>query len=89
MDKAGSPLMIMYPRMIARSPQNHFGFYGFAHEKYLEDGLITVRVWVIASPAQFIRAQNGFPLDLQSMGCSPSKGLAFRLFNGRLSLLPP
>ena len=69
-----------------RSPQNHFGFYGFAHEKYLEDGLITVRVWVIASPAQFIRAQNGFPLDLQSMGSSPSKGLAFRLFNGRLSL---
>jgi flagellar biosynthesis chaperone FliJ len=67
-------------------PGNHFGFYGFAHEKYLEDGQITVRVWVIASPAQSMRAQNGFPLDLQSMGSSPSKALAFRLFNGRLSL---
>ena len=65
---------------------DHFGFYGFAHEKYLEDGLITVRAWVIASPAQSIRAQNGFPLDLQSMGSSPSRALAFRLFNGRLSL---
>jgi hypothetical protein len=65
---------------------NHFGFYGFAHEKYLEDGLITVRAWVIASPAQSIRGQNGFPLDVQSMGSSPSRALAFRLFNGRLSL---
>jgi len=69
-----------------RATGNHFGFYGFAHEKYLEDGLITVRAWVIASPAQSIRAQNGFPLDLQSMGSSPSRALAFRLFNGRLSL---
>ena len=65
---------------------DHSGFYGLAHEKYLEDGLITVRAWVIASPAQPIRAQNGFPLDLQSMGSSPSRALAFRLFNGRLSL---
>jgi len=65
---------------------NHFGFYGFAHEKYLENGLITVRVWVIESPAQSIRAQSGFPLDLQSMGSSPSRALAFRLFNGRLSV---
>jgi hypothetical protein len=65
---------------------NHFGFYGFVHEKYLEDGLITVRVWVIESPAQSIRAQDGFPLDLQSMGSSPSRALAFRLFNGRLSV---
>ena len=69
-----------------KPPGNHFGFYGFAHEKYLEDGLITVRVWVIASPAQSNRAQNGFPLDMQSMGSSPSRALAFRLFNGRLSL---
>jgi hypothetical protein len=69
-----------------RPAGNHFGFYGFAREKYLEDGLITVRVWVTASPAQSIRAQNDFPLDLQSMGSSPSRALAFRLFNGRLSL---
>ncbi len=69
-----------------RPTGDHFGFYGFVHEKYLEDGLITVRVWVTASPAQSIRAQNGFPLDLQSMGSSPSKALAFRLFNGRVSL---
>jgi hypothetical protein len=65
---------------------DHFGFYAFAREKYLEDGLITVRAWVIASPAQSSRAQNGFPLDLQSMGSTPSRALAFRLFNGRLSL---
>ena len=69
-----------------RPPGNHLGFYGFAHEKYLEEGLITVRVWVIESPAQTFRAQDGFPLDLQSMGTSPSRALAFRLFNGRLSL---
>jgi len=69
-----------------RPTGNHFGFYGFAREKYLEDGLITVRAWVTASPAQSNRAQNGFPLDLQSMGSSPSRALAFRLFNGRLSL---
>ncbi len=67
-------------------PGNQFGFYAFAHEKYLEDGLITVRLWVIANPAQSTRPQNGFPLDLQSMGSSPSRALAFRLFNGRLSL---
>jgi hypothetical protein len=69
-----------------RPTGNHYGFYGFAREKYLEDGLITVRAWVTASPAQSNRAQNGFPLDLQSMGSSPSRALAFRLFNGRLSL---
>jgi hypothetical protein len=69
-----------------RPSGSHFGFYGFAHEKYLEDGLITVRVWVTGSPAHSVRAQNGFPLDLQSMGSSPSRALAFRLFNGRLSL---
>jgi len=69
-----------------RASGSHFGFYGFAHEKYLEDGLISVRVWVTGSPAHSVRAQNGFPLDLQSMGSSPSRALAFRLFNGRLSL---
>jgi len=69
-----------------RPTGDHFGFYGFAREKYLEDGLVTVRVWVTASPAQSTQAQNGFPLDLQSMGSSPSRALAFRLFNGRLSL---
>jgi flagellar biosynthesis chaperone FliJ len=63
-----------------------FGFYGFAHEKYLENGLITVRVWVTERAAQTARAQDSFPLDLQSMGSSPSRALAFRLFNGRLSL---
>jgi len=65
---------------------NNFGFYGFAHEKCGENGLISVRVWVIENPPQSTVTRDDFPLDLQSMGSSPSKALAFRLFNGRLSL---
>jgi flagellar biosynthesis chaperone FliJ len=65
---------------------NNFGFYGFAHEEYQKEGLVTVRVWVIERSSQLRSGGDGFPLDLQSMGSSPSKALAFRLFHGRLSL---
>lgn len=65
---------------------NNFGFYAFAHEKFQENEQVSVRVWVIENPSQSYRAQDGFPLDLQSMGSSASRALAFRLFNGRLSL---
>jgi len=66
--------------------RNSFGFYGFAHQEYQKDNRITVRVWVVERSAELQPTGNGFPLDLQSMGSSPSKAVAFRLFHGRLSL---
>ena len=65
---------------------NSFGFYGLAHQEYQKDNRVTVRVWVVERSAELHPAGNGFPLDLQSMGSSPSKAVAFRLFHGRLSL---
>jgi uncharacterized protein YjbJ (UPF0337 family) len=66
--------------------RSSFGFYGFARREYQQDNRVTVRVWVVERSADLHPTANGFPLDLQSMGSSPSKAVAFRLFHGRLSL---
>ena len=65
---------------------DNFGFYGFAHKEYQGSDLVTVRIWLSEHPPQLHRTEDGLPLDLQSMGSSPSKALSFRLFHGLLSL---
>ena len=66
--------------------RNGLGYYGVGDEEYRQDDRVTVRVWVMERTPDQHAAENGFPLDLQSMGSSPSKAVAFRLFKGRLSL---
>ena len=69
-----------------RQLRDNFGFYGFAHQAYEGDDLVTVRVWVSERLAQPHRAGDSFPLDLQSTGSSPSKALSFRLSDGCLAI---